>query len=446
MQITVKLKLKSPIELGNFQRKYSNVVRFAFNRALEGMSKFDIFNLIPSLNNVDELDRSWKEQAVKDGFGKAQAVLGKYRESQDPSTLKVIFGGKRLFYQRLRKEITRDEYLSQRKFFPVTCEGSKADSHGNRKFKFDFISFEGTVMTDKGKISFACHRTSKRNLSMLLALQEMIERKECGMTCRITNEDFYIVFDTNKLPKEISYRKDKDRTMAIDINPNYIGLSVIDGNDILLRRCYDLSAVKGRNKKKHELTEIAIEIKHLCAQYKISLVGYEKVEMQPKNHGKGRRFNRLVNNEWCREHFLTSLRKHLSLIGCKTQEIAPQYSSIIGCLMYPDETDSVAASLELNRRLRKFKAIYIDKTEAKSPVLYPEFREEYMNRWKEEGDSISLKEGWRDVFRWIKESKSSYRFLYPDYVKQPGVAVLRFKSRASKVTYVTNGDKSPYLN
>ena len=446
MQITVKLKLKSPVELGDFQKKYSNVVRFAFNRAMDGMSKFEIFNLIPTLNNIGELDLTWAREAVKDGYGKAQSALAKYKESGNPSDLTVIFEGKNLFYQRLSGKLTREEFLAQRKMFPVTCEGSKADSHGNRKFNFDFGTFEGTVMTDRGKIPFSCHQTSRRNFSMLQSLSERIEKKECGMTCRITSENFYIVFDTDRLPEEVSYRKDKSRTMAIDLNPNYIGLSIVNDDEILLRRCYDLSGIKGKNKKKHELTEIAIDIRKTCVQYRVYLVGYEKLKMQPEDHKKGKRFNKMVNNDWCRERFITSLRKHMSLIGCKTQEIAPQYSSYIGCIMYPEETDSIAASLELNRRMRKYQKIYIEKTGAKGSVVYPEFKAEYLNRWKEEGIPMPKKEGWQEVFRWLKESKLSYRFLYPDYIRCTGRTVLRFKSRASKVTEVTIEDKSPFLN
>ena len=40
--ITIKLKLKNKINFGNFQNKFSNVVRYAFNRYFDGYDKFTV--------------------------------------------------------------------------------------------------------------------------------------------------------------------------------------------------------------------------------------------------------------------------------------------------------------------------------------------------------------------------------------------------------------------
>ena len=452
MQITVKLKLKEPIDIAVFQKKYNNVAHWAYNRALEGMGKFDVIKAVPLLNNVDELDRSWKEQAVKDGYGKAKATLAKAKVKDEDGNKVVeelkpsIFGGRGLFYKRLRGKITREEYLKERKMFPVTCEGSKADNKGNRKFKFDFNTFTGTVMLNDGRLPFSCHPTSKANMRLLLALQERIEKGECGMTCRISSTDFYIVFDVDNLDVEKAYKGDKSVTMAIDMNPNYIGMSIVDGKSVILRRAYDLSKIKGNDKKKYELTQIVLSMKRLCREYKVSAVGYEELVMPAADKGKGRRYNKQVNNEWCRDYFVNSLCKHLALTGCRCYEIAPQYSSFIGCIMYPEETDSIAASIELNRRLRKYISIFIDKTEPRGSVIYPKYSEERLNRWKEEETPQSEFGGWVNAYQWMKKSKSSYRLLYPAFVKRSQAAVSRLKSWKSRVTFVNLDDKIPYLS
>ena len=44
MNITVKLKLCEKIDVGEFQKKYTNVVRYAFNRTMDGKSKYEIFS------------------------------------------------------------------------------------------------------------------------------------------------------------------------------------------------------------------------------------------------------------------------------------------------------------------------------------------------------------------------------------------------------------------
>ena len=451
MRITVRLRLREPVDIADFQRKYGNVARWAYNRALDGMGKFEIFKLIPAINNADELDRSWKEQAVKDGYGKAQSAIARARKEAKDSGEEyvrpsVIFGGRGLFYKRLRGRIDREEFLRERKPFPVTCEGSRSDSRGNRKFKFDPVTLTGTVMTDRGKVPFSCFPTSRGNMRLLLDLQERIMRGECGMTCRITPEYFYVVFDVEKSDVEEKYAPDRRVTLGIDMNPNYIGLSVADGESVLLRRAYDLTGIRGNNKRKYELTQIVLDIKGICRRYRVSAVGYEELTMPASDKGKGRRFNRQVNNEWCREYFVNSLRKHMALVGCRCYEIAPQYSSFIGCMMHPEETDSVAASMEINRRLRKYINMFVDRTEPQGSVVFPEVPADCLNRWKEEGGPMAGATDWRDAWQRMKKSKSSYRLLYPDFVERNQVAVSRLKSWMSRVTFVSLDDKIPYLS
>lgn len=144
-----------------------------------------------------------------------------------------------------------------------------------------------------------------------------------------------------------------------------------------------------------------------------------------------------MNNEWCRLYFVNSLKKHLTLIGCKYQEVAAQYSSFIGQLTNPNDTDSVAASIELNRRLKEFKKQYIDGIEPHGSIVYPEFSLDYLNRWKKEDIREGKVKDWRAAYQYIKESGHSYRFLYADYVKRNQCRVFRLKSRKSLVSYIT---------
>ena len=438
MNITVKLKLCQQIVIGEFQGKYTNVVRYAFNRAMDGKTKFEIFSLVKTLNNVDILDLSWKREAVKIGYTIAKSALARYNETHNKKELKVIFGSKKLFYKRSNGKITREEYKCRYKLQPITCEGSKADHLGNRKFNFDFNTFDGKVRLGDKVVPFSCHKTSKKNMVLLSRLQELVLKKECGFTCKLTNEYFYIVFDLDKIPKDITYKKQDNVTLAIDMNPNYIGISITDkNNDILHKRCYDLSKLTTNNKRKYELTQIVVEIKKLCIKYNVCYVGFEKLAMKPSDKKKGRRFNKQVNNEWCRLYFVNSLKKHLTLIGCKYQELAAQYSSFIGQLTNPNDTDSIAASIELNRRLKEYKKQYIDRIEPHGPIVYPKFSLNYLNRWKKEEIREEKIKDWRTAYNYVKEFGHSYRFLYVDYVKRKKCRVFRLKSKNSLVTYIT---------
>lgn len=453
MFITIKLKLINKLEMDiDFMKQYTNVVRYAYNRGIEGKSKTEVFGLLNSLNNLDKLDLSWKREAAKLGLSKASSTieLNKQLEEKGEKIKFAIFGGKKNFYDRLKRKITREEFLERKKLFPITCEGSKADNKGNRKFKFDIDTMSGSVNMNKEKLFFTCHKTSKKNMKLLYSLFELVNKKETGVTYSITNTHFYIVFDLDKLPKEEDYKKRSDRLIGIDMNPNYIGLSILDNENVLYTKCYSLSALSSKkvnnNKRKYELTQIAIDIKKLCIKYNVSMVGIEKLKIKSENKKKGKRFNRQVNNEWCREYFKNTLLKNMVLIGCKVKEISPEYSSFIGCLMYQSETDSVASSIEIGRRLKRFKRIYIDKIELQGSIIYPSFSLDYLNRWKKDGDSLDGMNRWVCAYQWFKKSGHSYRLLYNDYVKTNHCEVFRLKSDKSLVTFIEGGKNFPYFN
>lgn len=426
--ITIRLKLKNSIasDIVDFQKKFTNVVRYSYNRFVDGYSKHEIFNLVKNLNNIECLDVTWRREANK----LAESIYSSNKKKGEER--KVIFGSKSLFFKRLNGKITHEEYLAQRKLFYISCEGSKADTQGNRKFKFDIDTLSGSVSLNKKKIEFQCHKTSKKQLELMRQAKQLADLGEIGITYRLNAEYFYFLVDIDKLPK-IERNTDKNNTLALDMNPNYIGLSVMGDEDrILHKRVYDLSCITNKNKRKYELTEIAKDISKICLKYNVCLVGYEKLKIESKDNKKGRRFNKQVNNDWNRERFVNSLHKWLGLIKCPWQEILPQYSSFIGCIMYPDDTDSIAASLELNRRLREYKAIYIEKEKPVGTILYPEITMHIFNRWKESIGAKVFKD-WVEAYEWFKETKHSYRLTYPNWIKKEGIRSLRFKSIKSKV-------------
>lgn len=436
--IDIKLRLKNDIanDIALFQEKYNNVVRFSFNRFMGGMTRTEVFKLITTLNNVNELDVTWRREAAKLAESLAKATLEKDEDEQT-----IIFGGRRNFMRRLKGIIDHDTYKANQKLQPICCEGSKADNKGNRKFKFDFDNFCGSVKLFEHTVHFSCHKTSKMNLSLLEQLHSLVELKQSGVTYKLTPTHLHIVFDLDKLPKK-GYDKKVGTTLAIDMNPNAIGLSIVDGNDtIVLRRVYDLYGLCGKShaKRDFELTEIAKDISSLCIMYGVELVGIEKLTIRSSDKCKGKRYNKEVNNDWHRNRFSDSLKKWCCLVGCKVQEVAPQYSSFIGCIVYASETDSVAASLELNRRLREYKMVYLDKLKAKpSSIIYPSFTMSLFNRWKESIGS-EVFDGWKTAYEWFKKSGHSYRLLYKQWVVRDSsiIEFLRFKSHKSGVNAVS---------
>ena len=97
--LTIKFKLKTDIskEFLNFQKKYNNVYRFAFNRFQEGKSKIQIEKLVKSLNNTEILDSSWKRIAILNA-----ETLYKARQNS-----KVILEEKRVVEAAMTERKTR---------------------------------------------------------------------------------------------------------------------------------------------------------------------------------------------------------------------------------------------------------------------------------------------------------------------------------------------------
>ena len=96
---TIKLPYTSDKNLLEIFKQYSNVVRYSYNRFLDGKSEKDIRLLSKSLNNVNLLN-SWLIQcAILDAKGLHKKFQNK----------KIIFGGKLNFINRLKNKITKDD-------------------------------------------------------------------------------------------------------------------------------------------------------------------------------------------------------------------------------------------------------------------------------------------------------------------------------------------------
>ena len=152
--------------------------------------------------------------------------------------------------------------------------------------------------------------------------------------------------------------------MAIDLNPNYIGVAVRHGKSIIHKEIIGLKELNKQttNKKIHEDHEIAKRLVGIAEHYRCEYFAHEKLDIESKEHNKGRRFNRLVNNDWRRKRIVGNMTKRCNILGIKVQPILPQYSSFIGQVQHEDEYDSVAAAIELSRRCHLFVSYYVDRS------------------------------------------------------------------------------------
>lgn len=243
---------------------------------------------------------------------------------------------------------------------------------GNRLFDFNFL--ENAIIF---KLSKSDHRILKYKVphkkirNNLTRLQELVDSKQITITVSLTKSNVYLTFDESKIVDCNFKNLKKNRVLGIDMNPNYVGISILEFDEkdefkILDKKVFDLSKLTKKsgkslkdkkskyltNKLHHETIQITHDIVNLVNYWKCEKVAIEDLRIKNSDKGHGKYFNRLCNNVWNRNLFVNKL-KSLSLL-CKFSlvEVNPCYSSFIGNIMYGNlnTPDMIAASIEVARR------------------------------------------------------------------------------------------------
>lgn len=237
--------------------------------------------------------------------------------------------------------------------------------------------------------------------------------------------------------------------MGIDQNPNYLGVSVIefkeDNSFMILYKCiFDLreltkksdennSSKKSKritNKRRFESLNLAYEIDKLIKNWKCKKVVIEDLKFNKAFNDKRR--NRLCRNSWDKCLFENKLKMLAKLHGYEAVEINPCYTSIVGNILYGNETipDMVAASIEIARRgFKKYQKSW----------FYPNFKKSLnqMNeQWKQTSSDNSV-EDWKGLFSVIKESGLKYRISL-DRCKPSEVLSLNCKQSKTRTLLFKN--------
>ena len=409
---------------------YNNIVKCTYNYLLKHpkASTAEISHYQNSLNNIF-LDTHFKGSAIYE----AKGLIKRNGEN------KVIFGGKKLFIQRCQNKITKEEFHKQKQI-PIYRVG-QVNYKGNSKFSIiteEYILFKPTR---NEHILLTLESVGKNYQKRLLKLSELANQKKISIDFRLDLEYIYISFDLNKLKSErIVSDKIKDRCFSIDLNPNYIGYTVIDWIDgqnykIIDKGCFSLKKLndcddslfgKGfnseskerkyiTNKRKYETIDISHKLvkiaNHYCCEYFIM----EDLVISSKDNKKGRKFNKKCNNQWDRNLIVNQIKKVCKLDKIKVLEIAPNYSSFIGNLVYRDERlfDPCLSSIEISRRGYEFVHQYIlkDKKIEKNIIFgnFEKDKEVYRKSLEELGVNFPF-ETFQELYSQIKESKLRYRF------------------------------------
>jgi hypothetical protein len=423
--ITIKLPYKCSNEFKEFlkelRREYSCLVRYSYNRLKDGISEKDIRGLHKSLNNIDNLD-AWTKQCA---INESKQILNKHQEN------KVVFGGKSNMMRYLKGIISKEQY-SDNRLMPLNIFGEKA-AKGNRKFNLDLFN---------NKIIYKHSRDKHFNLEIPIlrgSYKQLYKLQETPITYSIKLTDKHIYFSFEEFKEEC--KLSETRYLGIDMNPEFIGISIKDNDKVIYTKLYSLKNLTDKiiklkvkssdsmfkslnNKLNHEVIEISKDISRLSKEFKCKFIFLEDLSF------KGNTFaNRKNKNLWKRDIFINNLQKRSSVNGQKLFKVNPAYSSFIGNLQH-DFDDPVNASLEIARR--GYECII-----KKTKQFYPEIKlkERLISQWK---DKINLDSftTWKELFTTIKNLELRYRV-------STKVVFRDFKTSKSLVTYINH---QSYLN
>src|ERR1019366_6514937 len=164
------------------------------------------------------------------------------------------------------------------------------------------------------------------------------------------------------------------RVLALDLNPAKLGWEVVDGDLSKAGSCRcpawgvfefpefsrrlglasdDPKSFSFSCKRRYELAILARKVAFLAKRYRVSAVVTERLAIGPKDHGKGRRFNRLTNQVWFRRGLLEPMATRLAAAGVIRAEVNPAYSTKLGNALWADLLripDPACAAVEIGRR------------------------------------------------------------------------------------------------
>ena len=425
-----------------YMEQYTSVNHYVYNRKQDGLTMKQIEKQIKSLNNIELLD-SW-------------FIRCSFYDIPDKS--KVIFGGKYNFYQRLKGLITNKEY-KQKRLKPIYSLGEVVNKSvkANRKFHIE---------QDLSSITFKPNRQTQLQLNLIGVgnrkhiLQKLYlkqEAKQIKIGYKLDLDYIYICFETTDI-LNVKIDHISNRVMSIDMNPNYIGWSIIDWKSsnefniiksgvISIKQLNDKELnLKGysseskerkyiSNKRNYETLQIVKNLVNKAIYYKCQTFSIEDLSIESKDCGKGKQFNRLVNNQWNRNSFVNNLEKRCNIFGIKLLKVKSEYSSFIGNFLFRSLNlpDPVLSSIEISRRGYELYNQYIIKDkEIKKNIIQPEinqFKHLYIKSLEEFGLQDSQL-NFIKLYNVFKKTKLRYRLS----IDQFNLQFSRFISNKSQLS------------
>ena len=166
----------------------------------------------------------------------------------------------------------------------------------------------------------------------------ILQKEHIPIGYKLDAKYVYINIDETVINK-YSIQFINNRIMSIDMNPNYIGWSIIDWKsesnfnivktgiysikdlndyqDKLKLPSNDKKIIKLNNKRNYGTLQISKKLIDMCLYYRCQIFSIEDLNIKSQDANKGRKFNRLVNNSWCRDKLVNNLCKRCNIFGIK---------------------------------------------------------------------------------------------------------------------------------
>ena len=338
-----------------------------------------------------------------------------------------VWGGKKEFEKFNAGKLSKSEWDSKR-LRPIRIQG-QANRKSNRLF--DFLQLHKQILIYKPNkdtripISFKIGFNQKRDIEYLVDNIGVIP-----ITVTLKQGQICFSFEQEKVEPVVPVI---GRTMGIDLNPSSVGCTISDLDNFdteIFSQLFQMTnkTRQNANKRKHETIQIAHRIVAIARHFHVQKISMENLTMGAANANKGRRFNRLVNNEWNRELIQWTISKLCSKFGIKLVFAYCQYSSTIGNVLHRHLADACASAKEIGRRAscsRSYESCINPPTNFESIEL--------LTQWKDEGVITNeVFSNWKELHIFItKTRKLKYRVPITSiglrfYIIKSGVTVFSY--------------------
>ena len=293
----------------------------------------------------------------------------------------------------------------------------------------------------------------KGTLKILKRLKDLQDACSIPISYKLDLKHVYLTFDEGKVFEKKNAKQKKNRVLAIDLNPNYIGWSVVDWKserdfDVVKTGCYSFKTLNDKqfalkltkkqreeldrkerlaltskvktkniyfnNKRKYEVIEVAKDLMNAAKSCQCEMIVVEDLNMKSQDRSKGKKLNRLCNSFFIRNAFVSNINKRCNIDGIRFLKVIPAYSSFIGNFLYRglNLPDPILASIELGRRGYEFNAQYIEKSKEKSKTIVQPSLKKFDDLIHKSLEEFGIKENFKDLIDLYYLFKKDPKMMY----------------------------------